>query len=232
MQPCQIRPRELARIKEIQTTLSPGLCKQRAKARAKVLPLFRSPFLRLMNQRRPLGGVTVVRNGRVKKTVGQTKPEVGKHRAGDWTGPVVTTAEELDKLASEKQPALPSSSSEAELMWSLLAARDNVDCMVVFNYQPQKDFVSATEQALGIMPQLMTVPLYFSNGLRFAQRFALHGAKICSRNLAARLLVGDFGALWRWWRRAAKEQRNAAADAVLDDSDHLPEFCLGLVWQL
>ena len=56
MQPCQIRPRELARRNEIQRTLSPGLCKQRAKARAraKVLALLRSPFLRLMNPRRPL----------------------------------------------------------------------------------------------------------------------------------------------------------------------------------
>ena len=54
-----------------------------------------------------------------------------------------------------------------------------------------------------------------------------------SGNLAARLLVGDFGALWRWWRcRVAKKQRIAAALAVLDVSDHLPEFCSGLVWQL
>ena len=123
--------------------------------------------------------VMVARNGRAKKTVEQTKPEVGKHRSGDWTGPVVTTAEELDKLGPEKQTvvALPSSSSEAELVWALMAARDKVDCTFVFNYQTQKDFVSATEQALGISPQLMTVPLHFSNGLRFVQRFVLHRGK-------------------------------------------------------
>ena len=124
MQPGQIRPRELARIKEIQTTLSPGLCKQRAKVRAPTQVTVSAPHESEASSW--LGHCSSQRQS--QKDSSQTKPEVGKHRSGDWTGPVVTTAEELDKLA--------------------------------------------TEQALGITPQLMTVPLHFSNGLRFVQRFA------------------------------------------------------------
>lgn len=95
-------------------------------------------------------------------------------------------------------------------MWSLLAARDNVDCMFVFNYQPQKDFVSATEQALGITPQLMTVPLHFSIGvvlckdlLYIVQRFAPEIWLLASL-LAISGLFGAGGAEWR--RSSAMQQ--------------------------
>lgn len=96
--------------------------------------------------------VTVARNGKAKPAA--KAREVGKARAGDWTAPVVTTvtAEALDNLQSDVKSvvALPSSPQEAELMWSILAAKESLDCLFVFNYKTQDGFAAATEHELGV----------------------------------------------------------------------------------
>eukprot|EP00435_Cladocopium_sp_Y103_P014573 s2085_g3.t1 len=119
--------------------------------------------------------VKVARKGHFKKALPKP-PESGRPQRGDWTGHVTTSAEELTSwISSSKEPvvAIPTTSSEAELMWPITDANSSVDCLFVFNYQTEEGFAEATEESLGVAPDLVPVPLHFSNGLRFVQRFTL-----------------------------------------------------------
>lgn len=58
-------------------------------------------------------------------------------------------------------------------MWSVLDANPTVDCLFVFNYPTGEGFAESTEENLGVAPALVPVPLHFTNGLRFVQRFTL-----------------------------------------------------------
>eukprot|EP00434_Breviolum_minutum_P026173 symbB.v1.2.023140.t1/scaffold2098.1/size89601/1 len=124
--------------------------------------------------------IEVVRRGKGGKGAKQAPAKVhdqGRPRRSDWTAPVYTSAEELANATHESNDpvvAMPSNAQDAEITWSLLAAKANIDALFVFNYQTHEGFVQETEKELGIKPQLSSLPLHFSTGLRFVQRYVLH----------------------------------------------------------
>ena len=106
--------------------------------------------------------------------------EAGRPRACDWSGPVATSAIELEKTLAmltssggKAVVALAPNSEEAELMWELIGSHQDVDCLFSFNYDTQDRFVRETEKSLGVAPTLLTVPLNFCKGLRFVKRYGL-----------------------------------------------------------
>ena len=124
--------------------------------------------------------IEVVRRGKGGKGVKQAPAkahDLGRPRRSDWTAPVFTSAEELANATQESNNpvvAMPSNAKDAEIMWSLLATKANIDALFVFNYQTHEGFVQETEKELGIKPQFSSLPLHFSNGLRFVQRYVFY----------------------------------------------------------
>ena len=90
-----------------------------------------TPVLRLR-----LLGLRLPKKGKTTKPAAKA-PEIGKARAGDWSAPVVRTAEALDRLDGGVKAvvALLSSPHEAELMWSILSAKSSLGCLFDLNYK-------------------------------------------------------------------------------------------------
>ena len=120
--------------------------------------------------------------GKPKARDGPTKAqdsgmEVGQPRRADWTGPVATSAEALERLIADPEVdavvALAPSPKEAELMWGLLEAHDKVDATFIFNYANSVEWAQEVGQQLGAVPEEVNVPLQFQSGLRFVRRYRL-----------------------------------------------------------
>ena len=125
--------------------------------------------------------VQVCRRGAKKKSEAPEQ-ELGKPKASDWTGPVVTTAAELEHLITQKSDlkavvAMPGTAEAAETIWELLGAHASLDVLFIFNYRTHDGFAEETKSALGVCPDRRTIPLHFGSGLRFVQRFSLTRGK-------------------------------------------------------
>ncbi|CAE7339892.1 unnamed protein product [Symbiodinium sp. CCMP2592] len=108
--------------------------------------------------------------------------ELGRHKASDWTGPVVTTAAELEHLITQQSDlkavvAMPGTAEAAETIWELLGAHASLDVLFIFNYRTHDGFAEETKSSLGVSPDRRSIPLHFGSGLRFVQRFSLTRGK-------------------------------------------------------
>ena len=70
----------------------------------------------------------------------------GRPRRSDWTAPVFTSAEELANATQESNEpvfAMPSNATDAEIMWSFLAAKGKIDALFVIDNQTHEGFVQS-----------------------------------------------------------------------------------------
>ena len=120
------------------------------------------------------------RRGKPGDLKNRAPAEVGKPRRNDWNAPVATSAADLEahittltNAPRKALVALAPNPREAELMWEILGAHEDVDALFVFNYVTHKEFVPETKSSLGIEPLQCTIPLWFASGLRHVQRYTM-----------------------------------------------------------